>query len=152
MKSRKSISKSFIADEEPEFQMAPMIDIVFQLLIFFMCVTTLQTIRIEKMELPFASASAKPDDITGAAVINLTWQGGDKVDNVNINGEQVAYGAISDHLKKMQEKNRNLRVLLRADQRMRYKHVREVMDACTRAGVGKFTVVTMQKDTSRPAP
>lgn len=146
MKKRTSLAQSFLADEEPEFQMAPMIDIVFQLLIFFMCVTTLQSIRIEKLELPFASASVKPDNITGAAVINLNWQGGDKLDFINVNGEQIPFANLPDRLKKLREQNSDLPVMLRADARVRYRHVRSVMDACAAAGVGKFTVVTMQKD------
>jgi biopolymer transport protein ExbD len=146
MKKPASLAKLFLAEEEPEFQMAPMIDIVFQLLIFFMCVTTLQSIRIEKLELPFASSSVKPDNITGAAVINLNWQGGDKLDFINLNGEQIPFATLPDRLKKLREHNQEMPVMLRADKRVRYRHVRAVMDACAAAGVGKFTVVTMQKD------
>jgi biopolymer transport protein ExbD len=151
MSQRPSLARSFLADEEPEFQMAPMIDIVFQLLIFFMCVTTLQTIRIEKLELPLASSSTKPDNVTGAAVINLGWQGGDQLDVINVNGEQIPFASLPDHLKKLRESNSEMPVMLRADHRVRYKYVREVMDACNRAGIGKFTVVTKQKEV-RPQP
>ena len=46
--------------EEPEgFTMTPMIDIVFQLIIFFMLVMDMTKVQIEKLTLPFASKAIK---------------------------------------------------------------------------------------------
>ena len=52
--------RSWLRDsEELEIDMTPMIDIVFQLIIFFMLVMDMTKVQIEKLTLPFASKAIK---------------------------------------------------------------------------------------------
>ena len=150
MAKRQTLARMALQEEDPEFQMAPMIDVVFQLLIFFMCVTTLQTVRIEKMELAVASSSTKPEEALGTAIINLGWQAGDKPDTVNVNGDVIPFAALQERLNQLYAQNKEVRIMLRADHRVRYKHVREVMDTCARANIGKINFVTLQSDMKGP--
>ncbi|MEY3491359.1 MAG: hypothetical protein RL309_487 [Verrucomicrobiota bacterium] len=48
---------------EPEFQVAPMIDVLLVLLIFFMSITSAQVLKVDKnIALPVASNGVKRDD------------------------------------------------------------------------------------------
>ncbi|MDR0535640.1 MAG: biopolymer transporter ExbD [Puniceicoccales bacterium] len=61
-------------DGEPEFQVAPMIDVLLVLLIFFMSITSAQVLKIDKnIKLPLALHGEKRDDKAKAALINIAW-------------------------------------------------------------------------------
>jgi biopolymer transport protein ExbD len=59
---------------EPEFQVAPMIDVLLVLLIFFMSITSSQVLKVDKnISLPVASHGVKRDDKAAAGLINISW-------------------------------------------------------------------------------
>lgn len=61
-------------DGEPEFQVAPMIDVLLVLLIFFMSITSAQVLKVDKnIALPVASHGVKRDDKAAAGLINISW-------------------------------------------------------------------------------
>src|SRR3990172_3946413 len=63
-------------EEEWSFQMAPMIDVVFQLIIFFMATTTLNKLEVaEGVKLPVAEYSQEKKGIHNEAVINVYSDG-----------------------------------------------------------------------------
>ncbi len=60
--------------EEPEFQIAPMIDVLLVLLIFFMSSITKQVARVDKsITLPVATNAAKRDSARDESIINVRW-------------------------------------------------------------------------------
>ncbi len=60
--------------EEPEFQIAPMIDVLLVLLIFFMSSITKQVARVDKsITLPVAQNAAKRDSARDESIINVRW-------------------------------------------------------------------------------
>src|SRR5471030_2168012 len=60
--------------DEPEFQIAPMIDVLLVLLIFFMSITTTQVARVDKaVDLPAATNSTKRDSARNESIINVKW-------------------------------------------------------------------------------
>src|ERR1700752_690875 len=63
-------------EEDPEFQIAPMIDILLVLLIFFMSISSQQVLQVNKdVILPMAK-DAKPKDQAagkGQTTINILW-------------------------------------------------------------------------------
>ena len=60
---------------EPEFQVAPMIDVLLVLLIFFMSITTDQILKVDKsITLPLApDAKQRKVDLQNQAVVNIDW-------------------------------------------------------------------------------
>ena len=52
--------KKFQIDPEPKPDLTPMIDIVFNLIIFFMIVSELSNLDVEQIELPFADRAEDP--------------------------------------------------------------------------------------------
>ena len=60
-------------DGEPEFQIAPMIDVLLVLLIFFMSITSAQVLSIDKeIQLPVAEdAKKKEKNVMNEAALSL---------------------------------------------------------------------------------
>ena len=61
-------------DGEPEFQVAPMIDVLLVLLIFFMSITTAHVLKVDKsIALPVATDALKKDNTRSEAIVNVRW-------------------------------------------------------------------------------
>jgi len=59
---------------EPDFQIAPMVDVLLVILIFFMVITSAQVLNIDKtIKLPIASEASKKDDSRAEAIVNVRW-------------------------------------------------------------------------------
>src|SRR6266545_2054974 len=59
---------------EPEFQIAPMIDVLLVLLIFFMSITTAQVLKVDKsIKLPLAPDAIKKDTQRSEVIVNVRW-------------------------------------------------------------------------------
>jgi len=112
------------------FQLAPMIDMTFLLLIFFM-VTTKITKEKKKLDiaLPIASAAQVPDDLSGREIINLDDQGryflGDRL---------VSEKELKAYMKQRLIDFPPLRIYVRADARTPAKEMKKMMRICAEAG------------------
>src|SRR6476661_8901549 len=60
-------------DGDPEFQIAPMIDVLLVLLIFFMSITSAQVLKVEKLQLPVDHNALKSDMARNEAIVNVKW-------------------------------------------------------------------------------
>ena len=59
---------------EPEFQVAPMIDVLLVLLIFFMTLTSAQVLKVDKsIKLPVAPDAQKQDTQRAQVILNVRW-------------------------------------------------------------------------------
>jgi len=118
--------------EDVEFQMAPMIDVVFQLLIFFFCVTTFAKIQSEEGILLATARSAetlKKDETS--LVVNVRNDG-----VIKVNGEAVTVPALENFLKDLVEQkgSKSFEVIIRSDRKSKYGSTKDVFRACARAG------------------
>ena len=131
--------------DEPEanVDMTPMIDCVFQLLIFFMvCATMSKVDQTPEVLLPIAPKAALQEDLRGRGVINIlplgtaVGSGATTEDKPFIIAGQVTdepglAKAISERLKT----EPNLRVYMRVDRNAEFKTVKRAIRACANAGV-----------------
>ena len=104
---------------DAKFDMAPMIDMVFLLLIFFMLVSRVSISQNREMELPTAIVNV---DIAGDVYIGAS-EATATIDQVR---EAVRAEAT---------RNPRLKVTIRGDGGSEFKKIREVMNACAEAGV-----------------
>ena len=117
-------------DEEP-YNLVPLTDMVFNLLIFFMAATTFT--QIEKdltVQLPkaggFQTLSAVPKQI----IINIRQDGATYVD-----GRQRTDGELSQLLGGAVKADPGREVLIRVDERSIMQHFARVASICRRAGI-----------------
>lgn len=124
---------------EPEFSMAPLIDIVFQLLIFFMCATSYSKQEKELgIELPNASNAHTPELKPEEIVINVFRDG-----RVSVLGRDVTHEGLVDALVDAAHAQSDVPVTIRGDRLVHHEDVVAVMDACGSAGLTNLTVGTL---------
>ena len=57
---------------DAKFEMAPMIDMVFLLLVFFMCASHLSVVQNVELEIPTATKAVVPEDRSERFIVNIT--------------------------------------------------------------------------------
>src|SRR5262245_16394192 len=142
-----------LPEEEPEFQIAPMIDILLVLLVFFMTIATDQVLQVNQdVILPVAKDAEQPKNEENTTVIvNVIWQldGTGKIE-VDTAG-QMDLATMTDYINKKRSNaeatnSKNFRVLIRADKRARYSYVRTVMVAVGAAKVPHVIFSAVDKE------
>jgi biopolymer transport protein ExbD len=171
------LSKGGTKVEEVELDMTPMIDVVFNLIIFFMIVSDMSNLDLEQVDLPFASHAkaekASGDDVTKTIKVNVRADGGiiisgkpytmdaDKKNVADDQGRQVTW--LQDYLKVEADaeeredpdpKNPGLRpsklnILIRGDKNAPYKFIGDVMEACSKNTIYKTSVAATPDDPNK---
>lgn len=114
--------------EDAEVDMAPMIDLVFLLLIFFM-VASVVTVKKVDVEIPTSKHAKVPEDIKDRMMISIDANGNYYAGMVEIELEDLRE-LVSEEL----EINPDLRILIRADGRVEYEVCKKLMIACGDVG------------------
>jgi len=144
-----------VPEEDPEFQIAPMIDILLVLLVFFMAISTSEILQVnEGVVLPVAKDAKKRTKPKGEVMINVLWNQFNDAGSIDISEHQYDRAEqIADLLTKAVKDAPETRVLIRADRNVRYEYLRSVMLVAGQAGVGKVTFSVVDKeDSDAPAP
>lgn len=125
---------------EPEFSMAPLIDIVFQLLIFFMVATTYSNKEKELgIDLPTTQSgesSVAPQEL----VINVFRDG-----RITLGGRDVERDDLAAALAQAADGNVEIAVTIRGDRQVAHETVVAVLDACGIAGLSNLSVGTLDR-------
>lgn len=117
-------------DDEMGFQLAPMIDMTFLLLIFFMVTTKISNEQIKaEIKLPVASNAVIPDDISNRDIISIDEHG-----DYFIGSEPADKKKVADYLKKRFENFPPLKLYIRADKITPAKKIKEIMKMAAEAG------------------
>jgi biopolymer transport protein ExbD len=126
--------------EEPALNLTPMIDVVFQLLIFFMVATTfLDPEREMDVELPEAASGDPVEEQLDEIVINVLRDGG-----LVLSGEAVEEQQLYTTLARAAERNPDTPVTIRGDRLVHHESIVGVMDACGAAGLYNLAIGTME--------
>jgi biopolymer transport protein ExbD len=127
--------------DEVTFQLTPMIDMTFLLLIFFM-VTSKLTNEQRKLDiaLPVASAAVIPKDLSNRDIVNIDGDGTYYVHNDPVSREEMAA-----YLKKRFENFPPLRIYVRADKHTPAKEIKEFMRMAAEAGAVDVIIGSLQK-------
>src|SRR5438105_911574 len=128
---RKTKSAKAFPEEDPEFQIAPMIDILLVLLVFFMSISSTEVLQVSKeIQLPVAKDARESKDNPGQAIINVSWISMSALGKITVD-ERVypTADALIPMLQDRVAKNPMTRVLIRADREVRYEYLRTVLKA-----------------------
>jgi len=120
--------------------MAPMIDMVFLLLVFFMCVSSLA--RLEKgveIELPESHESEVPDQVSDRGIVSVEGDG-----SVYLGGEKVRLEVLKTRIGGVIETNPRLQIVVRADGTTPFREIRKVLKACAAAGAYEVIYATYE--------
>ena len=113
-------------DDAVEVQMAPLIDCVFLLIIFFLVATTLRKIEKElPLELPEAAASVGRQVDDNMTIVSIDQDG-----NLYLGSEPVGQGYLGRKLRELAEQNPQHRIRIDGDRRAPLAAAVEVLDMC----------------------
>jgi len=141
-------------EPDPEFQIAPMIDILLVLLVFFMSISSTEVLQSNKeIHLPIAKEAKEAKDNPGQVIINVTYTPMNDMTGVEL--DQKGYASPMDLVPLLQNKvaaNPLVRVLIRADREVKYDFVRQVLQAVGQSGIGNVTFSVVDKEASPSTP
>lgn len=121
---------------DPEFQIAPMIDVLLVLLIFFMSIASTAVNRYDpSIKLPVAADAAKKEDSLGELVFNVTWNARDEIAVTTFEERIVEPTQLIPELSRRVALDPTIRVLIRSDAMTPVRFVNAVVKAAAEAGV-----------------
>ena len=135
-------------EEDPDFQIAPMIDVLLVLLVFFMSISSTEVLQSNQdITLPVAaSANDKATGVNGQVTINVGWSALE-AGSVEVSGHNYPTPAdLTPMLTDRVKANPKTRVLIRADKRAQYSFLRGVMLAVANSKISNVTFSVVDKD------
>ena len=124
--------------EQPTFQLAPMIDVVFLLLCFFIASQIFSQWETEiGIQLPTAATGDIPDRLPGEVIINVLQDG-----TFVVNQRRLGDPALRALLARIVEVFPGQPILIRADKRTQYEHVIHVLDLCRQSDIWNISFAT----------
>ena len=124
--------------QHPGIQLAPLVDVLLLLLIFFLL--TWNAARNENeldVKVPKASAAREKSAPIGDVVVNVKADG-----NVVVNRRTLTGPELTDLLKGLVQLNSEQAVVIRGDEAGAYKNIIGVLNICTQAGVTNVAFAT----------
>ena len=145
--------------ENPQLDMTPMIDVVFELIIFFVVTLVEAQKKDESIELEDGKHGIvlTPDGIvltpeelppTHMQIDIGLHQNGPKKGKprISMGDIEITPAEIKNRVAQRLKKYKDFPVMVRADFAVPHKAVAQVMNACTEAGVWKISFVAVQED------
>lgn len=124
-----------------ELDMTPMIDVVFQMIIFFIVTIKMDENINEEIELQMAEESPLFDsDDPRTMVIEVDRRGWLSINNVQLNKAQL-----TNIVQARFNKFGMFPIFIRADRRAEHRHVRSVMDICTGVGIWQIDFAAIKE-------
>jgi biopolymer transport protein ExbD len=130
--------------EDININFAPLIDIVFLLLIFFMVTSHFDIAAGVRIKLP--KVSQKEDDADTVKKVILVI---DKSGQIFLKGDRVELEAIENLIKKIVKEEGVSKMILQADKDVKHGRVIEIMDLSKSAGIESIIIAARWKD-NRP--
>jgi len=134
------MSMKLPAREDVSIDMAPMIDMVFLLLIFFMVASIMKTTKVP-IKIPESKAAKVADNIKDRVTLSLNEQG---QPFINLRGP-VEFKDVTEYLNKQLDENPDTRVFIRADKDVTYKYTKKLIKACSAAGAMDLIYATFEE-------
>ena len=129
--------------EEANLDMTPMIDIVFQLIIFFILTINLNEDIIDPtLQLGDSPEGPEIKEVPpGTVTIEVDYGG-----NLKINQAVYSFSQLSSVMRNVaNNRGDQTEVMIRGDRRASHEAVRQAMDACAAAGLWKIKFVAMKE-------
>ncbi|PYK89527.1 MAG: biopolymer transporter ExbD [Verrucomicrobia bacterium] len=124
--------------QHPGIQLAPLVDVLLLLLIFFLL--TWNAARNENeldVKVPKASSAKEKSAPIGDVVVNVRADG-----NVVVNRRTLTGAELTDLLKSLVQLNSEQAVIIRGDEAGAYKNIIGVLNICTEAGITNVAFAT----------
>ncbi len=134
-------------DGEPEFQIAPLIDVLLVLLIFFMSIASSAVSRYDpSINVPLAPDANKKENSEGELVFNIAWQQTEGLAVTTFEEAPVDEPkTVIPVLVARKNANPDVRILIRADSETPVRYINDVILAGSQAGIIDITFGTVAR-------
>lgn len=135
--------------EPVPMQLAPMIDILFLLLMFFI-ITFNAAQRETEIDISVPAADegkTKEGQTIGEIVVNVKKDG-----TIVVEGEKVTEAQLLTKLQLIASVHKDQAVILRGDENTLYKHTMNVLNTCQKAGIWNVSFATREPEKEGSAP
>lgn len=143
-------------DGEPEFQIAPMVDVLLVILIFFMMITSAQVLRVDKsITLPVAPNAVKKENQRKEAIVNVRWLEDKKIaqfvfdDKVYAEASELVpllkTARVAGEKMGAGKTEMPFRVVIRGDKAATAMYISQAMNACAEAGISDVSFSTVNR-------
>ncbi|GAT33017.1 biopolymer transport protein ExbD [Terrimicrobium sacchariphilum] len=143
---------------EPEFQIAPMVDVLLVILIFFMTITSAQVLKVDRnIKLPIAQNATKKENMRREAIVNVQWNA--EKHSAGFTFDDQSYEdasrmleplrsakARSDQTRDTATSPEEYRAVIRADRDVPVRYVAAAMGACAQAGISDISFSATNRD------
>ncbi|MBS0262006.1 MAG: biopolymer transporter ExbD [Planctomycetes bacterium] len=127
--------------EEPYLNMTPLVDVILNLLIFFMLGTSFaKDERQFDVELPSVSHAEPLTNPPDEIVINVYADG-----HVVVNQKALSAPELEALLSDARQRYAEQAVLIRGDGKGNYQSIMDVLSVCQQAGLHNYSLATLQK-------
>lgn len=131
-------------DGDPEFQVAPMVDVLLVLMLFFMSITSTELLKKQKNLTLAEAQNAKQDadkkNKPNELVVNVSWSSDRSVAAFSMDGvDYPSANSLQNVLASKFKENPHAYVLIRADKDVEYSNIADLMTACGGAGISSVT-------------
>lgn len=124
------------------FQIAPMVDILLVLLVFFVVTWNFAISENElDVQIPSASKAKEAQPYVGQVVVNVKADG-----SIVFNRKPISSGELQQKLEQLSKLYPDQAVILRGDQQVDYKHIVDVLDICRTANIWNVAFATARQE------
>ncbi len=135
-------------EADPEFQIAPMIDILLVLLVFFIATSSTEVLQSNRaIRLPVARDAKDAKENPGQVIINLAVNPVNDAISITVNEKE--YFSPADLVPVLQthiQRNPMVRVVIRADRDLRYTVMKGLLEAVGQAGIANVTFSVLDRE------
>jgi biopolymer transport protein ExbD len=128
-------------NEGGDVDMTPMIDVVFQLIIFFIVTIKMDETINEDIELPQARQSPTVEDVDPRTIVVEV----DRRGWFSMSGVPMSEGQLRGLIRGRYARFGQYPVMIRADHRTKHEDVRKVMDICAGVGIWRVDFAAIKK-------
>jgi len=118
----------------PELNLVPLIDVLVMLIFFAFVTMQFKSAATLNIALPKVETAGK-NEFKGTVTIGI-----DKDGSISFNGKTATEEQLLDLLQKVRNINKDIPVLIKADETTQLKKLAFVMDACRKMGLNKFSL------------
>jgi biopolymer transport protein ExbD len=128
--------------QRPVIQLAPLVDIAFWALMFFMIIAVFSQMEVQmNFTLPKSKTAAQSAQSAGKIIINITKEG-----RFIVNQREYTGNALAVMLAQVSKLFPNQQVVIRADELTYHKYVIQALDACGRSNLSDISFSTLRDE------
>ena len=120
--------------KRPELNLVPLIDVLVMLIFFSFVTMQFKSAATLNITLPKVETAGK-NEFKGTVTVGI-----DKDGSVSFNGKLVSDDQLVSLLKQVHDVDKDIPVLIKADETTQLKKLAFVMDACRKTGLNKFSL------------